>query len=104
MVDREHGSRAAGGRSRASLNSGSARRPVAPLPSAQPAAIISRRKRMMSAGAWTVRPGSRGVVGAGRQPPGDPQAALDPPRDRRTAIGGRAAAVEAGDDGLPGDR
>jgi hypothetical protein len=48
--------------------------------------------------------GIAGVVGAGRQPLGGPQAALDLPRDQQTAIGGRAAAVEAGDDGLPGDR
>jgi hypothetical protein len=60
MVDCEHRSRPDGRRSSAILNNGSRRRLVASLPSAYPAAIASRRKRMISARRCAVRSGSRG--------------------------------------------
>src|SRR6266511_3892784 len=59
MVDCEHRSRPEGRHSSAILNTGSMRRLVASLPSSYPAAIISSRKRMMSASVCTVLPGSR---------------------------------------------
>src|SRR6266511_2991990 len=104
MVDCEHRSRPEGRHSSAILNTGSMRRLVASLPSSYPAAIISSRKRMMSASVCTVLPGIAPILDAGGQTLGNPKLALDLAHDQQTSVGRQAATVEPGDHFFPGNR
>src|ERR1022692_792233 len=99
IVDCEHSSRSDGDKSSAILNIGSLRRELASFPSSYPAAIISKRKRRMSARLCVIRSGH-----AGGEPIGDAKALLDLAQQQNAAIGREQTAIEFGDDGLAGNR
>src|SRR5450631_3859774 len=103
IVDCEHSSRSDGDKSSAILNIGSLRRELASCPSSYPAAIISKRKRRMSARLCVIRSGARGstMQAASRSAA---KALLDLAQQQNAAIGREQTAIEFGDDGLAGNR